>query len=496
MKKYDTLIVNAEIYDGSGEKAYIGDVGITGEKIAAVGKLNKDAGQIINGNGLAVSPGFIDFHTHDDIPIILNPYIPCKIMQGITCSVAGSCGSGIFPFIQAESQRSISLEYSELPVKWNSFSEYMKYLDNEPASLNVVLFAGHTTFRTGVMGEVNREPTMKELAQMKDYLSEAVESGVFGLSSGFYYKPACYAKTGELIELVKIMRGTNCMYSAHIRDEANHILDSIEEAAAIGDSSEIPIEISHLKCEDRKNWGRAEEVLKFIDKKNKNGSKITMDMYPYTASSTSLSAALRGSLYDNIFDGLSLPPQDILIVSSKYFPDYNNLTIEDISIRDNRYPKDVVDELLKKEDVTIVHLNCMSEKDLCTFMKNPKTVFGTDGLHTNSGVPHPRLYGSFPRILGRYIREQKIIPLEEAIQKMTSIPAKRLNIKNRGIIKRDAYADLVLFNPKTIIDKATYADSKQYSEGITDVFVNGSHVVKDSKHTKVRSGKMLRRIDS
>jgi N-acyl-D-amino-acid deacylase len=473
---------------------YTADVGVKREIIQSIGSLSENGGVCIDGSGLALSPGFIDIHTHDDIPIILDPYIPCKLMQGVTTAVTGCCGSGVIPFAVAEEHRMQGLGYKKLPVKWSTHSEYMNYLDNEPASLNSVLFAGHNTFRTGVIGKIDKKADNCEIEAMKKLFSEGLDAGIHGLSSGLYYIPGCYADEKELIALAKCMTGTGCIYTSHIRDEADYIINSIHEAANVGEAANIPVQISHIKCEDRRNWGRAKEVLKLIDNLNTNGTNISMDLYPYTAASTSLGSILRGaSQYGEKYDGLSVPPEDLLIVSSLKFPEYSGLTIKDISEKYHKRSKDVAESILQKEDVTVVHLNDMSEDDVCTFMKHSKTMIGSDGLHTKSGNPHPRLFGTFPRVLGKYSRGMNVIPLETAIYKMTGLPAEKLKLKNRGIIEEGAYADLVLFDPETIIDKATYIDSKVYPKGIKDVFVNGTRVVKNGEHTKSRPGKVLRK---
>ena len=493
---FDTVIREVSIYDGRGNLPYIADVGIKGEHIYAVGSLSANTGVNINGRGLALSPGFIDMHTHDDIPIILDPYIPCKIMQGVTTSVVGCCGSSIVPFKTAEEHRKQGLGYEHLPANWSNHAEYMKYLDNEPASLNVVLFAGHNTFRTGIIGNIDRKADDNEIGAMKKLFCEGLEAGIHGLSSGLYYVPGCYADEKELLALAKCMAGTDCIYTSHIRDESDHIIESIKEAARVGKIAEIPVQISHIKCEERRNWGRAKEVLNLIDNLNSKELDVSMDLYPYTACSTSLRSILKGAVkYGSNYDGLSVPPEDLLIVSSMKFPDYNGLTIKKIAEKHQKLSKDIVNTILKKEEVAVVQLNDMSEEDICSFIKHSRTTIGSDGLHTNSGNPHPRLFGTFPRVLGRYSMQQKILTLEEAIYKMTGLSAEKLKLKNRGIIREGAYADLVLFDPEKIIDKATFTESKVYPDGITDVFVNGTRVVKNGLHTKERPGKMIRRND-
>jgi len=493
---FDTVIREVTIYDGKGNSPYIADVGIKGEHISAIGSLPDNGGVNLNGCGLALSPGFIDMHTHDDIPVLLDPYIPCKIMQGVTTSVVGCCGSSIIPFQAAAAHRKHGLGYEKLRDNCSSHAEYMTYLDNEPASLNVVLFAGHNTFRTGIIGNINRKAYDNEIDAMKKLFCEGLEAGVHGLSSGLYYVPGCYSDEKELFTLSKYMTGTDCIYTSHIRDEADHMLESIKEAVKVGETAEIPVQISHIKFEHRRNWGRAKEALNLIDDFNRNGLDVSMDLYPYTACSTSLRSILNGAVeYGSNYEGLSVPPEDLLIVSSIEFPDYNGLTIKQIASKYQKLSKDVVKVILQKEEIAVVQLNDMSEKDICTFMKHPLTTIGSDGLHTKLGNPHPRLYGTFPRVIGRYSREQKVLSLEEAIYKMTGLAAERLKLKNRGVIKEGAYADLVLFDPEKIIDKATYTESKIYPEGIFDVFVNGTRVVKNGIHTKARPGKMIRRYN-
>ena len=313
---YDYIIKNIMIYDGTGEKPFICDVGISDNKVTTIGDLSNANGNIIDGKGLALSPGFIDIHTHDDIPIILDPYIPSRIMQGITTSVVCSCGSGIIPFEMAEKHNAQDLNYTKLPVSWKNHKEYVDYLENEPAAINVVLQAGHTTIRRGIVGYENKKANSKEILSMQKIVEEALNAGAFGMSTGLFYVPGCYADIDEIVQIAEVMSGTKSVYSSHIRDEADNIIDSIREAGEVGCRCNMPVEISHIKCEDRHNWGRAEEVIKEIESLRNNGVNIAMDIYPYTASSTGLSASLRVQHGGRSYDGLNVSAEDLLIVAS------------------------------------------------------------------------------------------------------------------------------------------------------------------------------------
>lgn len=484
---WDTLIKNAVIYNGSGDQSFIADVAIKGKYITAIGTLTGTAAVTINANNRALAPGFIDVHTHDDIAVLCCPDMDFKVMQGVTTEIIGNCGDGVAPF-QANQILRLWYPQANLPP-YDDYASYVRALKNNPPSLNIAFLVGHGTLRSFVMGNSKQKPDRKELKQMCALLNEGLAAGAMGFSSGLMYEPGCYAQTEELITLAHEMRLSGGIYATHLRNESESLLEAIKEALVIGTEADIAVQISHHKAAGHKNWGLVKQSLKLLENARSNGLDVTADQYPYTRSSTDLSSVIKyGGL--GINDSWDVTANDVLIATAPHLPEFEGKILQELCDQWNLDPVAAAKKLLKKGDVLVV-LNEMSEEDVRTVMKHPTTMIGSDGIPSAIGKPHPRLYGTFPRILGYYAREQKLLSLEEAIHKMTGFSATKFKIKNRGFIRENYYADLVLFDQNRIADLATYNEPRQYPLGIDYVFVNGEAVVKEGQHMHSRSGQVI-----
>ncbi len=522
---FDMLILNGRVVDGTGNPWFRADIGIKAGRIVKIGSLaSASANKIIDARNLIVSPGFIDIHSHSDFALIKDPKAESKIMQGVTTEVIGNCGLSTAPI--RENTRGLLEKYLEpirfkVKLNWFTIGEYLNQLEKQGIGLNVATLVGHGTIRIAVMGFDNRLPTKEELDDMKLLVSQSMEDGAFGMSSGLIYPPGCYSNTRELIELCKVVGKYGGIYTTHIRDEEDALIESVKEAIEIGKLSGIPVHISHHKAAGRANWGKVKETLNLMDEAREKGIDVTCDQYPYAASCTFLSTVIpiwaheggtgkliarlkdpeiRRRLAKEIEEGI--PEWDkimIVSVSSEKNKNFEGKTIAEISEAVGKNPADVTFDLLIEEEATVMAVFFeMCEEDVCTVMKHPVTMIGSDGLAvTPSGIlgevkQHPRSYGTFPRVLGKYVREERVLTLEEAIRKMTSFPAQRLGFRDRGLIREGFWADITIFDPSEIVDKATYTDPHQFPEGIKYVIVNGELVVEDGKHTGTLAGKVLR----
>lgn len=494
-KRFDTLISNTTIYDGTGAPPFSGNVAIKGDRIVAAGAVTASAELEIDGRRLAVAPGFIDVHSHDDFAVFTTPEMDFKVMQGVTTDVVGNCGAGAAPYPAAQAMFRAFHGEAKVP-SWQGYRGYLEAIDRDPPSLNVAALAGHGTIRLSVMGNAKREPTEDELAAMRRTLREALEAGAVGFSTGLIYEPGRYARTEELIALAREMAGTGAAYTSHMRNEAKGLLDSVRETIRIGAEARVPVEISHHKASGRENWGQVSDSLKLIDEAGARRLDVTADQYPYTSGSTSLMAVLQNNALNERGSegGLGrVDPEGILIASAPHNPDYEGKNLKQISEALGLGPQKAAELIVEQEGYgASVVLESMDEADVRTVMRHPSTMIGSDGLATG-GKPHPRLYGCFPRVLGRYARELGLLKMEEAINRMTGMPAAKFRLNDRGVVRPGAFADLVMFDPVTIIDTATYQDPRRYPAGIFYVFVNGTAVARDGKHTGMRPGRALRR---
>ena len=492
-ESWDLLIRDATLYDGTGGPPRAGDVAVRGDRIVAVGTLRGGAGTVLEARGLALAPGFIDVHSHDDFAVFVSPEMDFKLMQGVTTDVVGNCGMGAAPYAPASVfARALHPEHA-LP-RWEGYAGYFETVDREPPSLNVAVLVGHGTLRAAAMADPTAALDRADLDRMRRDLAEGLEAGAVGFSTGLVYEPGRYAATDELVELAREMTGIGALYATHMRNEGEGLLDSVREALAIGERAGVPVQISHHKAAGRASWGLVNRSLPLIDEARARGLDVTADQYPYTSGSTLLAAVVQnGGLEGGGPGGLGrLDAADVRIASAPRRPEYEGRTLEALSREWNLDPDPAAGRILEEEPATWVILDTMDERDVRTVMGHSTTMIGSDGIPTG-GKPHPRLYGTFPRVLGRYAREEGLLPLETAIHRMTGLPATKFRLEGRGVVREGAYADLVLFDPAEIVDTATYEDPRRYPRGIREVLVNGTAVVREGRHTGARPGRALRR---
>ena len=522
---YDVIIRHGTIYDGSGDAPFVGDVGIRGDAIAEVGKLTAARGETeIDAGGLAVAPGFINMLSWAVDELLVDPRSQSDIRQGVTLEVFGE-GSSWGPWSDSmkeerrEGQGDIKYE-----IEWTTLGEYLEHLERRGVATNVSSFVGATTLRVHEVGYEDRRPTPEELDRMRALVRQAMEEGALGVGSSLIYSPAYYAKTDELVELCKVAAAYDGAYISHIRSEGEHFLEAVDELITIARRAGIRAEIYHLKASLESNWPKMDQVIEKVEAARKEGLPITADMYLYTATSTGLDAlmppwvqegghdawverlkdpAIRARLKnDNEFGFDERSPKDVLLVSFKNdaIKRLTGKTLAEVAASRGTSPEDTVMDLVIEDDsrVGVVYTSVMSEENIRKQIRLPWVSFGSDGgsmapegVFLKSGT-HPRAYGNFARLLGKYVREEKVIPLEEAIRRLTSLPATNLKIKQRGRLAPGYFADVVVFDPATIQDHATFEKPHQYATGVRHVFVNGTQVLKDGEHTGATPGRFVR----
>jgi len=477
--KPDLVIRNARLIDGSGGPSQVGDLAVSDDRIAALGVLNGFQGaREIDAGGKALAPGFIDPHTHDDRALLSDPLMTCKVSQGVTTVVAGNCGVSLAPLhIGQRPPPPLDLICPEPEGFFADFGAYLKALDDAPPALNMVGQVGHASLRVGAMDSLDRAATADEIKTMRAALEAALAAGAVGLSTGLFYKPAMAAPTEEVVELAKVLSAFKAMHSTHMRDEGDHIMDSLEETFHIGREARVPVVISHHKCAGQANFGRMRETLPCIDRA-RAGQAVGLDAYPYIAGSTTLDS------------GRSLDAERVLVTWSEPHPEAQGRDLDEVAAEMGLSRDDAVAALLPAGGIFFM----MDEADVRQVLAYPHTMIGSDGL-PHDAHPHPRLWGTFPRVLGHYVREVGLFGLEEAVRKMTSLTARQFGLKDRGILRAGAYADLVLFDPDTILDRATFENPKQPAAGIEAVWVNGRTVWESGAHSGARPGRALRRQD-
>ena len=527
---YDILIRNGTVYDGSGAPGIAADVAINGNRIAAVAPHLSGTGfKTIDAQGLAVTRGFIDIKTHSDFTLPINPRAESKVRQGVTTEIIGHCGFSVAPCLPDRVQ--LLKDYLSPSAPWLPFRPrtFAEYLDSFPATaVNAGMLVGHNTLRLMVMGMDQRAPTADELKQMIALLEEGLEAGALGMSSGLFTSPGSYADRDEMIALCRVLKRYNAGYFTHIRDESNKVLEAVDEAIDVAETCGIHVEIVHFKCSGMDNWGKAATALKTIEAARARGVDIDCDSHPYTAGSNPLKnlmpqwvqaggvAAMLERLRvpetrarirrDIEREGLNnwgrIPSCDCVQISiSPHLPQYAGRTIADLSKERGQDPIDVVaDYLIDDQGATRVLVISIAEEDILAIVRSRTALVGSDGNCVatygivGGGMPHPRFYGTFPRILGRYVGEQQVLPLEAAIHKMTGATAQALRLADRGVLKAGHRADVTLFDPQDFKDRATYQDPHQYPTGErTTVIVNGTVVVENTTHTGATPGRVLRR---
>lgn len=539
MAAFQLLIKGGTIIDGTGKPAFRGDVGVCDDKITAVGDLSgSEAAETIQAGGLVVTPGFIDIHSHSDFTIMFNRRAESKIHQGVTTEITGNCGLTAAPLSEEHRQEmldnlltTLGISGAEsLPWNWYSFGDYLDHLRTEPLGVNLAPLVGHATLRIAVMGADDRAPTEQEMAAMEELLDRCLGEGAFGMSTGLDYPPDSYSRTSELIRLGRVLARRDAWYTSHIRGEAQTLFQAVDEAIRIGEESGCRVEVSHLKAGGMMNWGKASQLLARLDQARNRGVRVTWDQYPYTAWGSGLvdyipdwvGAGGREKLAERLRDKavrkeiraeierevrqgthhLNAAPWDrvrIALVQSPENIPLEGKSIAEIAEEQNRDPFDVTFDLLADEKGAVKTLVfCMDEDDVKTIMQHPVTAIATDGRAVapygilGKGKTHPRYYGTFPRVLGRYVREEGLFSLETAVYKMTRMPAERMGLRDRGLIAAGMAADLVVLDPETIIDKATFQDPHQYPDGISKVIVAGRVVVDGGEHTGRLCGRILR----
>jgi len=485
----DLIIRGGTVVDGSGGPALAADVGIAGGRIVAVGRLGTDAQRVIDARGLVVAPGFIDVHSHDDMALIRGPRLDFKVMQGVTTVVIGSCGSGVAP-VTPDYRKHYEVFLSSVlgpaaDFSWSTTAEFYAALEKAGPSLNVAPLAPHGVLRFAAMGMESRPPSAEQMEHMKELLEEALAAGAIGLSTGLIYPPGMFAATEELIELCRVVARHGGIYASHIRDEGNRLLEAVEEAIRIGREAGVPVQISHHKASGRANWGKVVDSLALIDRARAEGLDVTVDVYPYTAGSTLLAIFLAAGEAEG-------GPEDVMVAAAPRQPEVEGKTLQEIGELMGLPPWEAGQRLVQ-EDPSVVAIGFgMAEEDVRRVMAHPAAMIGSDGIPSVGGKPHPRLYGTFPRVLGTYVRREKVLGLEEAIHKMTDLPALKHRLAERGRLAVGYHADVTVFDPRRVDDIATYQDPRRYPDGIRYVIVNGEVVVEGSRHTGRSAGRVLR----
>jgi N-acyl-D-amino-acid deacylase len=463
--------------------------------VTATGTIAERGAIELDAAGLAVAPGFIDVHTHDDFAVLLEPAMPFKVIQGVTTAVVGNCGSGVVPF-EAGLIRFRRMHPGADPPRWDGFGGYLDRVDEVRPSLNVAVLMGHGSLRRGAMELEQRPPRPDELDRMRGWVREGVAAGAVGLSTGLIYEPGRYAATEEIIALARELGGpAGGLYATHMRNEGDGLLDAVREAIRIGTEAGVPVQISHHKASGRRNWGRVRDSLRLIEEARARGIDVTADQYPYPAGSTSFHAVVQnGAFRGDSPGGLGqLAAADVLVAFAPKHPEWEGQTLEALAGAWNLGVEAAADRLLAAEgEACFVVTFTMDERDVETVLAHPTTMIGSDGV-PSGGRPHPRLYGCFPRVLGRYVRERRVLDLATAIHRMTGMPAAKFQLADRGTIRPGAFADLVVFDPARIRDVATYEEPRRFPDGIRAVYVNGVAVARNGEHTGARPGRAVRR---
>jgi dihydroorotase/N-acyl-D-amino-acid deacylase len=528
---FDIIITNGHIIDGTGSPWYSGDIGIREGRIAAIGNLAAaPRKRTIDAAGKVVAPGFIDLLGQSEMTILVDPRLPSKIYQGITTEITGE-GDSIAPLNDALIQAGhSSYDHYKITPDWRSFRQYFARLEKQGMGINLASYVGATTVRTIVLGEENKQPTPEQLEQMKALVRDAMKDGAVGVSTALEYAPAPYAKTEELIALATEAGKFGGIYSTHMRNESDSVLDAIDEALRIGREAHVPVEIWHIKVAGKNNWGRMPEVVAKINAARAAGDDVTADTYAYTAWYNDFSAFIPAWAHEGgsakLVERLKDPAtrerirKDMLTHSKDWDNEWQEIPgpeavmigvaqnpklvplqgkrLSEIAKLWNKDPMDALFDFLIEDPFADVAVFGMSQPDVTLALQQPWVAIDNDSSGTSpEGIlgqehPHPRAYGTFPRILRKYVREEKALTLEDAIRKFSALPAQRLRLTDRGVLKAGMWADVVVFDPATVRDLATFDNPNQLSEGMEYVLVNGAPVIEQGKMTGVLPGKVLR----
>jgi N-acyl-D-amino-acid deacylase len=471
--KHDFILRGGRVMDGTGKAAYEADVAIDGERVATIGNLRGiGARTAVDVSGLVVAPGFIDAHTHDDAELLRRPEMATKVSQGITTVVVGNCGISAAP-----TSRAPDLLNSPLAVEglhFATFADYVRALRERPAAVNVAALVGHSSLRALVMDDLARPADARQVAAMRDLIAEALEAGAIGVSTGTFYPPAQAATTQEIIDVCQPLRTRGGIFTTHMRDEADGVLESIDETAAIGRALGVPFVISHHKCAGVRNHGRSVQTLAAVNAL-RDKLPVAMDVYPYDASSTMLRA-----------DRVALSRR-VVITHCERHPEVVGHDVIELAKERNRSVESLCAELGPAGATYFM----LSEDDVRRILDHDLTMIGSDGVN-DQPHPHPRLWGTFPRVLGHYARDLGLMSMERAVNKMTRLPARHFGLQRRGELRPGWFADVTVFDPATVLDNATHEDPVRAASGIAHVFTNGVEVWADGKPTGKRPGRHLR----
>jgi N-acyl-D-amino-acid deacylase len=527
---FDILIRGGTLIDGSGRPGEIGDIAVRDGRIAALGRsLPQGAAKVIDAESLAVAPGFIDIKTHSDFTLPINPKAESKVRQGVTTEIIGHCGFSVAPVLAGKAQ--LLADYLSGGAPWLPFREmrFPEYLDTFPAvAVNTGMLVGHNTLRLMMIGLEDRPPRTAELKEMIALLEEGLGAGALGMSSGLFTPPGSFAEPSEMLAFAPVLKRHNAAYFTHIRDESNKVVEAVAEAIDFARAAQVHVEIVHLKCSGTDNWGKAAQILGMIDAARAAGCDIDCDAYPYRAGANPLKNVLPpwvqvGGLESMLArialpetrerirreidrDGLNnwgrIPSWEAVQISvSPRLPQHAGETIAALAAARDCDPIELVcDYLIEDNGATRVLITSIAEEDIREIVRSPSALVGSDGNCVadygvvSQGMPHPRFYGTFPRIIGRYVHEQHLLPLEQAVYKMTGATARALRLRDRGLLAEGYRADITIFDPADFKDRATYAEPHQYPTGArTTVLVNGVVVVENAQHTGATPGTILRR---
>lgn len=529
-QSFDIIIKGGTVYDGTGGPPRRIDVGIKGDRITAIGNLSRaTASTIVDAKGLAVAPGFINMLAHSESSWIVDPRSLSELKQGVTTQIFGEFSMGP---LNDEMKKRLRDQQGDIKyaIGWTTLAEYLQYLEKRGVSQNFASFIGAATIRENVIGLEDKPPTPAQLDQMRELVRHEMEAGALGITTALIYPPAFFARTEELIELCKVAAKYEGKYTVHMRSEGNQLIEGVQETMRIGREAGLPVEIYHLKALGKDNWPKMDQVIKMINDARRQGLKITANMYTYTAGGTGLDSSMPPWVFDGgreaaykrlqdpetrkkIADAVRTPtnewenlylaagsPDRILLASfrSEKLKQYTGKTLAEVAKLRGQDPVEAIMDLVLEDRSRIGTIYfLMSEENVKKEIQQPWVSFGSDaasiapeGVFLKSSA-HPRAYGNFARLLGKYVREERVISLTEAIRRLTSLPATNLGLDHRGLLKEGMFADVVVFDPQTIADKATYDNPHQLAVGVQDVFVNGVEVLKDGEHTGAKPGRAL-----
>lgn len=524
---YDIIIKNGYIVDGSGQTGRRGDVGIIGERIAAVGQCARDQGKrVLDAEGQVVSPGFIDIHSHSDITVLADPGAESKVRQGVTTELVGQCGVSGAPLEgEVRGKRRDDLAELGLTVTWSTMGEYFQRLAQAQPIANMATLVGHGNLRGAVIGYGNRVPSETEMDRMKEMLRQCLEAGAFGMSTGLIYPPGMYSSDAELKALAALVAEFRGIYATHLRSEGDELEEAVQEAIALASETNVSLQISHLKTYGKRNWRKLASVLQIIEDARREGIPVHADRYPYIASSTDLDVLLPSWAHEGgaeqtlrrLEDPADRQRMTKEILAEEPEPDFwdkvviasvtqeesrnwQGKTLAQLSAEAGSAPWEFLYEVLRKEQLRVGAIFfCMSEENLRLILAQEYVMIGSDSAARSAsgilrkGNPHPRGFGTFPRILYRWSLQEKLLDLETAVHKMTGLPAQKLGLSDRGLIKPYCFADVVVFDPTMLRDQADYRNPYQYPVGISHVIINGVEVVACGAVTGQRPGKILRK---